>query len=71
MSKNFLIRVIKKSEYKELEIFLYEAIFLPKGVKPLSREIIFTPYLQVYTDQFMREYLTRQRRGNRRATEVQ
>ena len=46
------IREIKKSEYQELEIFLYEAIFVPEGILPPPREIIFTPELQVYIKNF-------------------
>ena len=46
------IREIKKSEYAELENFLYEAIFVPEGNLPPPREIIFTPELQVYIKNF-------------------
>lgn len=52
MLKKFFVREIKKSEYKELENFLYEAIFIPEGVLPPPREIIFTPELQVYIKNF-------------------
>ena len=33
MLKNFLVREMKKSECKDLEIFLYEAIFIPEGIE--------------------------------------
>ena len=41
MLKNFLVREMKKSERKELEIFLYKAIFIPEGIEPPPHEIIF------------------------------
>ena len=34
------IRKIKKNEYDLLRDFLYEAIFIPEGVKPPDRDII-------------------------------
>lgn len=46
------IREIKKAEYGELENFLYESIFVPEGILQPSREIIFTPELQVYIKNF-------------------
>lgn len=46
------IRPIKGSEYAVLEDFLYEAIFIPEGVTPPPREIIYEPALQVYTAGF-------------------
>ena len=36
-----IIREIKKTEYDLLKDFLYEAIFIPEGVEPPSRDIIF------------------------------
>ena len=50
--ENIKFREIKKSEYAELELFLYEAIFIPEGILPPSREIIFKPELQVYIKNF-------------------
>lgn len=49
---NYKIRKIKENEYNLLEYFLYEAIFIPKGIKPPSREIINNPELQVYIKDF-------------------
>lgn len=48
----YIIRKIKVSEYSVLEDFLYEAIFVPKGVSAPPREIIYQPELQVYIDDF-------------------
>lgn len=49
---NINIREIKSNEYKLLDDFLYEAIFIPKGVAAPPREIISTPELQVYVQDF-------------------
>ena len=46
------IREIKSNEYKVLDEFLYEAIFIPEGVEPPPREIINAPELQVYVQDF-------------------
>jgi hypothetical protein len=37
---NINIREIRKDEYKLLDNFLYEAIFIPKGEEKPPREII-------------------------------
>lgn len=50
--KKILIRPIKKEEYLLLEDFLYEAIFIPDGVMPPPKEIIYQPELQVYISDF-------------------
>ena len=49
---NLIIREIRKEEYKILEDFLYEAIFIPKGTKKPPREIIKNEELQVYIKDF-------------------
>ena len=49
---NYIIREIAESEYKVLDDFLYEAIFIPEGVSVPSREILYQPELQVYVDGF-------------------
>lgn len=49
---NFKIRQILTEEYPVLEDFLYHAIFLPVGVEPLPREIIFEPEIFVYIKDF-------------------
>lgn len=49
---DYKIRKVKESEYSVLGDFLYEAIFIPEGVKPPPREIIEQPELQVYISDF-------------------
>lgn len=48
----YTIRKLRESEYPLLEDFLYEAIFIPEGVAPPPREIIYRPELQVYVAGF-------------------
>lgn len=49
---NTNIRKINCDEYKILDDFLYEAIFVPEGVEAPPREIINAPELQVYVEGF-------------------
>ena len=49
---NLYIRELKENEYKILDNFLYEAIFIPKGMKKPPREIINNEELQVYVKDF-------------------
>ncbi len=49
---NLYIRELKENEYKILDDFLYEAIFIPKGMKKPPREIINNEELQVYVKDF-------------------
>lgn len=49
---NYKIREIEITEYHVLEDFLYEAIFIPKGMSAPPREIIDQPELQVYISDF-------------------
>lgn len=42
--KKYVIRNLRKSETDLLKDFLYEAIFIPKGVEPPTRDIIEKPY---------------------------
>lgn len=49
---NINIRELNSTEYKLLDDFLYEAIFIPKGVEAPPREIINAPELQVYVKDF-------------------
>ncbi len=49
---NYKIRKIKSDEYKILDDFLYEAIFIPKGIEPPPKSIIKKPELQVYVENF-------------------
>ena len=46
------IRQIRPQEYPVLEDFLYHAIFLPPGVEPVPREIIFEPEIFIYIKDF-------------------
>ena len=48
----YIIRELRESEYPLLDDFLYEAIFIPEGVEPPPREIIYQPELTVYTKDF-------------------
>ena len=49
---DFIIREIKKDEYPLLDDFLYEAVFIPEGVQPPDKNIIYLPELQVYVADF-------------------
>ena len=49
---NLKIRPIANNEYPVLEDFIYHAIFLPAGIAPLPREIIFAPEIFVYIKDF-------------------
>lgn len=49
---NYIIRAMKKSEYKLLDDFLYEAVFIPDGIEPPSKSIIYSPEMQVYIEHF-------------------
>ncbi len=46
------IRKIQRREYPLLDIFLYEAIFVPEGIEPPPKTIIASPELQVYVEDF-------------------
>ncbi len=48
----YIIRKIENNEIYLLDVFLYEAIFIPDGVKAPPREIINQPDLQVYVEDF-------------------
>ncbi len=49
---DYQIREIRQEEYAILDEFLYEAIFIPKGVEAPPRSIIKQPELQVYVSDF-------------------
>lgn len=49
---DYKIREIKDSEYPVLSDFLYEAIFIPKGMKKPPKSIVEQPELQVYIADF-------------------
>ena len=46
------IRTIEPHEYDILDEFLYHAIYLPKGAKPLPRIIIYISEIYVYAQDF-------------------
>lgn len=49
---DYIIRPIKESEYPVLEDFLYQAVFIPEGIKPPPKHIIESAALQVYIKDF-------------------
>ena len=51
----FIVREMLPEEYPLLDDFLYEAIFIPEGEKPLPRDVIYNPDLQVYVKNFGNE----------------
>ena len=52
---NFIIRDMVEEEHYLLDDFLYEAIFIPEGVRAPDREIINSPDLQIYISGFGKE----------------
>ena len=52
VAMNYTIREIQRQEYPLLDNFLYEAIFVPEGIKPPPKSIITSPELQVYVERF-------------------
>lgn len=48
----YTIRAVTEQDTAVLEDFLYEAIFIPEGVAPPPRDIIFQPELMVYLTDF-------------------
>ena len=52
MHLDFRIREIEPSEHPQLEIFLYEAIYIPEGQKKVDKEIIRLPELWRYIKDF-------------------
>ena len=48
----YTIRKMTVPEYPLLSDFLYEAIFIPNGIKPPPRDIIASPELQIYVERF-------------------
>lgn len=47
-----ILRKLRDGETDLLKDFLYGAIFIPKGVEPPAREIIYQPELKIYYDDF-------------------
>ncbi len=48
----YAIREIRPDEYKLLDDFIYEAVFIPEGVEAPPKSIILQPDLQVYIKDF-------------------
>lgn len=48
----FTIRKLRNNETELLKEFLYQAIFIPEGVKPPDRSIINLPELALYYEDF-------------------
>lgn len=48
----YTIRKMTVPEYPLLSDFLYEAIFIPDGIKPPPRDITASPELQIYVERF-------------------
>lgn len=46
------LRELREKETELLKDFLYEAIFIPEGIAPPSREIINKPELKIYYEDF-------------------
>ena len=55
MNLNIKIREIDKSEIPQLNIFLYEAIYIPEGQEMIDKEIINLPELSRYIKNFGQE----------------
>ena len=49
---DYLIREMNREEYALLSDFLYEAIYIPKGVEPPPRSVVSLPELQEYIVDF-------------------
>ncbi len=47
-----IVRELKEAEYPVLKDFLYEAIFIPPGVKKPPKSIVDLPELRIYIDNF-------------------
>lgn len=49
---NYIVRKLKVQEYNLLDNFLYEAIYIPEGIKAPPKSIINQPELQAYVSDF-------------------
>ena len=49
---DYTIRPLRPSETYLLKYFLYEAIFIPEGMEPPSRDVVDLPELKVYIEGF-------------------
>lgn len=52
----YTIREMNKTEYPLLQDFLYEAIFIPDGMKAPLKSVIELPELQVYISDFGKHF---------------
>ena len=48
----YKIRQMNNTEYPLLNDFLYEAIYVPNGIEPPPKTVIYSPELQVYIADF-------------------
>ena len=46
------LRRLRENEIKILQDFLYEAIFIPEGVEPPAKDIVYQPELKIYYENF-------------------
>jgi len=46
------LRELRDNETELLQDFLYEAIYIPEGVEPPAREIVYQPELKIYYEDF-------------------
>ena len=49
---DYKIRPLSQDESSLLKDFLYEAIFIPKGMEVPSKEVINAPELKIYIEDF-------------------
>ncbi|MDR1205376.1 MAG: hypothetical protein LBL26_07835 [Peptococcaceae bacterium] len=47
-----MYRLMDPTEYGVLGTFLYEAIFIPEGMDPLPRDVIYDPAFYHYIEDF-------------------
>ena len=46
------LRRLREDEIKILQDFLYEAIYIPEGIEPPAKDIIYQPELKIYYENF-------------------
>ena len=49
---DYTIREMTKEEYPLLRNFLYEAIYVPEGIKPPPQTVLDLPEMQIYVKNF-------------------
>ena len=57
-SAKYIIRHLQGSENHLLREFLYEAIYIPEGVKPPSKDVVDLPELKLYIEDLERKKMT-------------